>query len=156
MQIRPSAEALRKLPTLKTETPEDWPALRERAESKGVRPILELKLETADTRYWLCTQGFAEKPEGGPYNWIVGYVTIDYKNESGDWASDGTCYGPDSTKFLQGNDYLRGLVAKKETLQAKQEREHSWETAKEISAIQAEIDQILRAAGIPQWPRESD
>jgi hypothetical protein len=38
-------------------------------------------------------------------------------------------------------------VEKREALEAKQRREHSWETAKEIDEVQEEINQVLRGAG---------
>ena len=50
--IRPALHSLRKLPTLH-QVSEVWGKL-------------ELKLETEDTRYWITTEGVANKTSGTP------------------------------------------------------------------------------------------
>ena len=55
--VLPRADYLRALPTLRVSTPEtDGKEMQEFCRARGFDYRLELKLETAETRYWLITR----------------------------------------------------------------------------------------------------
>src|SRR5262249_19597203 len=92
--IRPDLSILRPLPTI-----------HQVAESWGK---LELKLETADTRYWLTTEGVARKTGGTPINYVVDYVTVEKRSVDGTWDLKAV-YSPEAWKLSQGFDYCQML-----------------------------------------------
>jgi hypothetical protein len=71
--IRPSVEELRPLPTLRVATPETGgESMREYCQDRGFDYRLELKLETEEARYWVCTRCVGEPFTG----WHEGAVSL--------------------------------------------------------------------------------
>lgn len=140
--LRPRAEYLRQLPTLATETAtQGSESLQEYARQVGVDYLLELKLETATHRYWLCTKG-AERPGAFPKNWVVGYVTMDPLEPDENGERDQLAYGPDDVDWLQGLDYFNYLLSERNRLQESVEQNLSWETDKEVETVENEIQAV--------------
>ena len=72
--IRPRAEYLRALPTLRVSTPEtDGEEMREFCRARGFDYRLELKLETTEARFWLITRCVGEGIPG----WEEGVVIVE-------------------------------------------------------------------------------
>ncbi len=107
-RIRPRAQYLKQLPAQGQRRPDE----------SGAHPVaLELKLQTPDTRYWLCTEGLAQPEPGLPRAWVVDYITPECLREDGSWHFEETeAYGPQSTPWLQGHDYLQMLADEYERL----------------------------------------
>ena len=123
--IRPDLNVLRRLPTI-----------HQVAESWGK---LELKLETTDTRYWLTTEGVARKTSGTPINYVVDYVTVEKLSDDGRWDLKAV-YSPEAWKLSQGFDYCQLLYRELDRLKARQEERFSWETVREIEALEHELE----------------
>jgi hypothetical protein len=117
------------------------PTLHRVAESWGK---LELKLETEDTRYWLTTEGVSRKTSGMPINYVVDYVTVEKRGDDGSWDLKAV-YSPEAWKLSQGFDYCQILYQELERLRARLETEFSWETVKEIEAVEKELEATNRA-----------
>jgi hypothetical protein len=130
MTIRPDLEALRCLPTL-----------HQVAESWGK---LELKLETDDTRYWVTTEGVAQKMSGLPINYVVNYVTVEKRTDDGNWDLRAV-YSPDAWKLSQGFDYCHLLQQDLERLETRLNQQFSWETVREIATVRSELDAASQA-----------
>jgi hypothetical protein len=117
--------------------------LRDYCKKCGVNPVLELKLETPDARYWLCTQG-ASKASGGVMEChVVGYVTPEYLDD-GMWDF-GQPYGPETVNWLQGMDYYRALGDDHRQFLEEHERTGSWEAAEQAAATFAEMEAVRLA-----------
>jgi hypothetical protein len=127
--IRPDLNVLRTLPTI-----------HQVAESWGK---LELKLETEDTRYWLTTEGVARKTGGTPINYVIDYVTVEKRTEDGNWDLKAV-YSPEAWKLSQGFDYCHLLYQELNRLNVRLEAEFSWQTVREIEAVQKELEQVNR------------
>jgi hypothetical protein len=130
--IRPDLKVLRTLPTI-----------HQVAESWGK---LELKLETADTRYWLTTEGVARKTGGTPINYVIDYVTVEKRTEDGNWDLKAV-YSPEAWKLSQGFDYCHLLYQDLARLNARLEKEFSWDTLRDVESTQRELDLVNRAIG---------
>jgi hypothetical protein len=137
--IRPSADALRRLPTLDVMTPDDWPeSLRERARQADVDFRLELKLETRDRKYWLCTRGADKLRPGVLREWVVGYVIMESKDprRKGEMMP----YGPEATDELQDIDYVNLLREQIDLLAEQFAEEPSEECREKLDAAKREYD----------------
>src|SRR5947209_5421116 len=143
--VRPRAQYLRQLPTLARQTPEQAPpSLRELVRDKELAFLLELKLETPGARYWLCSQGLAEARPGVPKTVVVDYITPECPRPDGTWWLDtAAAYGPQSTAWLQGNDYLQMLTDEYERLQRQQEAEPNWRTTQQLEVTREEMRQVV-------------
>lgn len=143
--VRPRAQYLRQLPTLARQTPEQAPpVLQELVRDKDIVFLLELKLETPSVRYWLCAQGLAEVRPGVPKTVVVEYITPEYPRPDGTWQLDtAAAYGPQSTTWLQGNDYLQMLTDEYERLQRLHEEGPNWRLAQQMEVTQLEMRQVL-------------
>ncbi|HEV3259191.1 MAG TPA: hypothetical protein VG013_20135 [Gemmataceae bacterium] len=128
--IRPALQSLRQLPTLH-QVSEVWGKL-------------ELKLETEDTRYWITTEGVANKTSGTPINYVVGYVTVEKLSEDGSWDLKAV-YSPEAWKLSQGLDYCHLLHQELARLQADQEQHFCWDRVKEIERVERELEITNRA-----------
>src|SRR5215467_1014069 len=124
--IRPTLQSLRSLPTLH-QVSESWGRL-------------ELKLETQDTRYWITTEGVPQKTSGTPINYVIDYVTVEKLSEDGSWDLKAV-YSPEAWKLSQGFDYCQMLYQELNRLNAHLERRFSWDTVREIEAVERELEQ---------------
>jgi hypothetical protein len=123
--IRPALQSLRSLPTL-YHISESWGRL-------------ELKLETNDTRYWVTTEGVPQKTNGAPINYIVDYVTVEKLADDGSWDLKAV-YSPEAWKLSQGFDYCQALQLELNQLRDQLEESFSWNTLRDIEAIESEMD----------------
>ncbi len=140
--IRPSAEQLRDLPTLDTWTPDSpaWAPLREQTRAFGVEFLLELKLETRDARYWVCTEG-AEQPRTGVLkNWVVGNVTVEPKARG---EVSLMAYNPEETKQLQGIDYMNLLREEVDWLYERAEADPTGENRRGLDEARDELTRLI-------------
>jgi hypothetical protein len=128
--IRPALHSLRQLPTLH-QVSETWGRL-------------ELKLETDDTRYWLTTEGVAQKTSGTPINYVVNYVTVEKLSEDGNWDLKAV-YSPEAWRLSQGFDYCQMLYQELSRLNEDVEKSFSWETTRQIEEVEAELEKANRA-----------
>jgi hypothetical protein len=128
--IRPDLTALRGMPTIH-KVAEPWGKL-------------ELKLETADTRYWLTTEGVSRKTSGTPINYVVDYVTVEKRTDDGNWDLKAV-YSPEAWKLSQGFDYCQMLYQVLERLRARLEVEFRWDLVKEIESVERELEMTNRA-----------
>ena len=128
--IRPALQSLRRLPTIH-QVAEPWGRL-------------ELKLETADTRYWLTTEGAAHRMGGMPINYVVDYVTVEKRTDEGNWDLKAV-YSPEAWKLSQGFDYCHLLCQELQRLNAEQEANFRWETVNEIERVQRELEAVNKA-----------
>jgi hypothetical protein len=128
--IRPALQSLRSLPTLH-QVSEPWGKL-------------ELKLETADTRYWITTEGVPRKTSGTPINYVVNYVTVEKLSEDGNWDLKAV-YSPEAWRLSQGFDYCQLLCQELNRLNAQLEENFSWETVREIDQVERELEAANRA-----------
>src|SRR5262245_11670172 len=100
--ITPSIERIAARPALRVETSND--VLREVAAAAGVEVVLELKLETGQRQYWLCTKGLSTPKEGVGNSCVQGYLTIYARQDDG--SREGMAYAPNSIPRLQAVDYF--------------------------------------------------
>jgi hypothetical protein len=128
--IRPDLVALRKMPTIH-KVAEPWGKL-------------ELKLETHDTRYWLTTEGVLRKTSGTPINYVVDYVTVEKRTDDGGWDLKAV-YSPEAWKLSQGFDYCQLLYQELERLRAQLDEHFSWDTLREVEAVEKELETTNRA-----------
>jgi hypothetical protein len=128
--IRPDLTALRRMPTIH-KVAEPWGKL-------------ELKLETADTRYWLTTEGVSRKTSGTPINYVVDYVTVEKRSDDGGWDLKAV-YSPEAWKLSQGFDYCQLLYQELERLRSRLEQHFSWDVVKEIESVERELETCNRA-----------
>jgi hypothetical protein len=124
-EIRPDLTALRRMPTIH-QVSEPWGRL-------------ELKLETADTRYWLTTEGVVRKTSGTPINYVVDYVTVEKRTPDGGWDLKAV-YSPEAWKLSQGFDYCQLLYEDLDRLKERLEKRFSWDTVREIEAVERELE----------------
>jgi hypothetical protein len=125
--IRPTLQSLRSLPTL-----------HHVAESWG---RLELKLETQDTRYWITTEGVAQKTSGTPINYVINYVTVEKLSDDGNWDLKAV-YSPEAWKLSQAFDYCQILYQDLHRINAAQEAHFTWNLVRERDSVQAELEQV--------------
>ena len=128
--IRPTLQSLRQLPTL-FQVSEAWGKL-------------ELKLETDDTRYWVTTEGVPHKTSGAPINYVVDYVTVEKRSADGNWDLKAV-YSPEAWKLSQGFDYCQLLYQDLQRLNAELAKRFSWETLREIEAVERELELTNKA-----------
>jgi hypothetical protein len=128
--IRPALQSLRQLPTLH-QVSETWGRL-------------ELKLETDDTRYWITTEGVPQKTSGTPINYVVNYVTVEKLSEDGNWDLKAV-YSPEAWRLSQGFDYCQMLYQELNRLNEENEKFFSWDTIRQIEAVEAELEKANRA-----------
>jgi hypothetical protein len=140
-RIRPRAQYLKQLTSQARRAPneDDPPA------GGGLDVVLELKLQTPDARYWLCTQGLSQPQPGLPRAWVVDYIVPEYRLDDGSWRfEEAEAYGPQSTPWLQGNDYLQMLADEYERLKHRyEEEEKNWRIAQEMEITQDEMRQVI-------------
>jgi hypothetical protein len=138
--IRPRAHYLKQLTALARRSPEE-------AQLPGEPAVVqELKLQTPTARYWLCTEGLAQPQPGVPKAWAVGYITPEYLLEDGTWCfEENEAYGPQSTPWLQGNDYLQMLTDEYERLkrQSEEQEETNWRLNQQMEVTQDEMRQVI-------------
>ncbi len=128
--IRPALKSLQSLPTL-YQISECWGKL-------------ELKLETTDTRYWVTTEGVAQKTNGAPINYVVDYVTVEKLTEEGHWDLKAV-YSPDAWRLSQGFDYCQVLQQELTALRDQLDVHFSWETLRKVEEVEREL-QMTNAA----------
>jgi hypothetical protein len=128
--IRPALHSLRQLPTLH-QVSETWGRL-------------ELKLETDDTRYWITTEGVPQKTSGTPINYVVNYVTVEKLSEDGNWDLKAV-YSPEAWRLSQGFDYCQMLYQELNRLNEENEKAFSWDTIRQIEAVESELEKANRA-----------
>jgi len=135
--IRPTPEYLWKLPTLRIRSPQtDGETIAEYCRARGFDYRLELKMETATVRYWLCTRCVGE---GFP-DWNEGVVLMEnvQPNEAGEHVL--VPYGSDDLKSGQRVDYVRKLMREIERLL---EEPESVERDKQLEETRKEIEHAL-------------
>ena len=144
--IRPSAEELRGLPTLDTWTPDSpfWAPLRERVLAAGPDAQLELKLETRDARFWLCTRGADGPGPGVLANWVVGNVTVEPTAEV---EADLWVYGPAETLKLQGIDYMNVLREEVDRLYERAEADSTPDNMRKLNEARDELTRLIERLG---------
>jgi len=128
--IRPDLRVLRQMPTIH-HVSESWGRL-------------ELKLETADTRYWLTTEGITCKMPGAPINYVIDYVTVEKRTQEGTWDLKAV-YSPEAWKLSQGFDYCQMLAQELEQHQQQLEQDFSWEKVRQIEELERELEQANQA-----------
>ncbi len=144
-RIAPSAEKLRELPTLAVDTSQNGTeTLQQIAKAAGVDYRLELKLETKDYKYWLCTKGIEERRPGVPQSWVVDYVSRESKSPNDDGTFDMVPYGPQETADLQRVDYMNLIKEEIEVLMERCEIEPSPEVLRELESARNELLKLLR------------
>ena len=141
--IRPSAAFLAKLPTLSSEhegtASED---LLNACKACGFDSFrLELKLETPEHQYWVCTRGQANCRPGQFESLTVGRVTISFRNSSGEWECDGDSYDSNDLPRLRGIHYVTYL---RRCLERAQDEPRSLDGDRRIAAIRSEIAEALK------------
>lgn len=127
--VRPALTALHQLPTLQAVS-----------ESVGK---LELKLETDTNRYWVTTEGVAQKMSGLPVNCVLNYVTVERRTPDGAWDLQAV-YSPDAWKLSQGFDYTHLILAERDEVERRLEEEFSWALVRRLEELDAELDQVNR------------
>lgn len=125
--IRPTLDLLRELPTLQAVS-----------ESVGK---LELKMETETNRYWITTEGVAQKLGGLPVNCVVGYVTVERRLPDGAWDLQAV-YSPEAWKLSQGFDYTHLLLQDRNRVEAELTERFSWELIRRLDEIDEELEQV--------------
>jgi hypothetical protein len=124
-QIRPGLDALRTLPSI-CQIEEDWGRI-------------ELKLETADTRYWVTTRGLAVKSRQAPINYVIDYVTVEKRAGDGRWDLNAV-FSPEAWKLSQAFDYCQLLYRDLRALNEQLEQNFRWETKQQLDAILRELE----------------
>jgi hypothetical protein len=149
--IRPTPEHLRNLPTLAIRTMDQCSELhRELLQADGIDWVAELKVDTPEVRYWLCTRGLENAQPEWTEGCVVGYVTPEYRKRDGSWVP-GTAYGSAEVARLQGMDYLHKLRHELRGLRDREENDPSWELKKQLHATEDElytVSQMLDYKGI--------
>jgi hypothetical protein len=131
--IRPSPEYLKTLPTLRVLTPEthDRSTMR-RCRPRGYDFRLELKLVTAQARYWLITHCVGEPFAG----WQKGKVYVERLEVGPVEQLEAVLYGSSDLKRLQRFDYLAMLRAELDRLLAEP---WNWAADDGIREVQREM-----------------
>jgi hypothetical protein len=140
--IRPSAEELRGLPTLDTWTADSpfWAPLRERILAAGADSRLELKLETRDARFWLCTRGADGSDPAVLANWVVGNVTVEPTAEG---EADLWVYRPAETRQLQEIDYMNVLREDVDRLYGRAEADRTFDNMRKLDEARDELTRFI-------------
>jgi hypothetical protein len=145
--IRPRPERLRELPTLETRTMDQCTGLhRDLLQADGIDWVSELKMDTPEVRYWLCTKGLDHARPEWTEGCVVGYVTPEYRRADGSWAP-GIAYGSTEVDRLQGMDYLHKLLEELRQLHDREKNDLSWELKKQIDATQQELYAVSQTLG---------
>jgi len=139
--IRPSLEHLRQLPTLSVRAPEtDGENIQEHCRASGTDYRLELKLETEDYRFWLCTRSVGEPFTG----WRDDAVLMENVKPDEDGLLQMSPYGADDLKLLQKIDYLNLL--RNELLRLLDEESRgpfSWVRKTRIQELREEMGSLI-------------
>jgi hypothetical protein len=125
--IRPTLQSLRSLPTLH-QVSESWGRL-------------ELKLETRDTRYWITTEGVAQKTSGTPINYVINYVTVEKLSDDGNWDLKAV-YSPEAWRLSQAFDYCQILYQDLHRINSALEAHFTWNLVRERDSVQAELEKV--------------
>jgi hypothetical protein len=135
--IRPSHEYLKSLPTLRILTRENGGnAITKASKENKVNYQIDLKLETAQARYWLVTHCVGEGLSG----WKEGVVFAEdlEPDENGEYTI--IPYAPADLKKLQRFDYFWMLRTEFERLI---DEPWSWERDKRVEEVRAEISKLF-------------
>jgi len=124
-EIRPGLDSLRTLPSI-CEIEEDWGRI-------------ELKLETADTRYWVTTRGLTQKSCQAPINYVVDYVTVEKRTDDGGWDLNAV-FSPEAWKLSQAFDYCQLLYRDLRVLNERLEEDFSWDTKQRLDVVLRELE----------------
>lgn len=127
--VRPGLNALRSYPTL-CEIEDDWGRI-------------ELKLETPDTRYWLTTEGLAERSRQMPANYVVNFVTVEKRASDGRWDLSAV-FSPEAWKLSQAFDYCQLLYRELRALNERLDRQFDWQTQSQLDDVRREIETTNR------------
>jgi hypothetical protein len=140
--VRPSADQLRGLPTLDTWTPDSpmWARLRDRSRAAGVDFRLELKLETRDARFWLCTRGADGPGPGVLPNWIVDNVTVE---PTAGAEADLPAYSPAETKPLQALESMNLAREEVDRLHERAEADPTPENLRKLDEVRDELTRLI-------------
>jgi hypothetical protein len=127
--IRPTLDALRDLPTLR----------QERRVLDGVEGVLDLKLESDERRYWICSSATVLRPGAAvPPELCTDNVTMEVFNpEAEEW--DAFVYSPDRTKELQMVDYFQVLGRRLDELLSREAPDSIVDTRREIEELRSEF-----------------
>jgi hypothetical protein len=131
--VRPGLDALRRYPTL-CAIDESWGKI-------------ELKLETADTRYWLTTEGVPERSRQVPANYVVNFVTVEKRTLEGRWDLSAV-FSPEAWKLSQAFDYCQLLYRELRALNEQLDAHFSWDLQRQIDTLRKEIEdanQVIRS-----------
>ena len=140
--IRPGLDVLRRFPTL-CEIDESWGKI-------------ELKLETEDTRYWVTTEGVAERSRQVPPNYVVNFVTVEKRTTEGEWDLSAV-FSPEAWKLSQAFDYCQLLYRELRQLNEQLDIDFTWAARSRVDDVRAEIEvvnDVIR--GLTQQVRARD
>lgn len=133
-RVRPRAQYLKQLNTQARRSPSE----------NDPEVVLELKLQTPAVRYWLCTVGLPQPQPGMPKCWVIDYITPEYRAKDDSWSfAESEAYGPQSTTWLQGNDYLQMLTDEYERLESENEDGSNWQITQQMEVTQEEMRQVI-------------
>jgi hypothetical protein len=127
--IRPGLEALRRYPTL-CQIDEVWGKI-------------ELKLETDDTRYWVTTEGLADRSCQAPANYVINFVTVEKRTREGRWDLSAV-FSPEAWALSQAFDYCQLLYRELRNLTEQLEERFTWEVRGRIDEVRKEIETTNR------------
>ena len=127
--IRPTIDSLRELPTLR----------QERRELDGVEGVLDLKLESDERRFWMCSSATVLRPGSEvPPELRFDHVTMEVFNpENESW--DAFVYPSDRTKELQMVDYFQVLGRRLDELLSREAPDSIIDTRREIEELRSEF-----------------
>jgi hypothetical protein len=127
--IRPSVDSLRRLPSIR----------QEKRVLQGVDGVFDLKLESEERRFWVCTSRSLAHAEGEtPAFFRPDHVVMEVRNPETE-AWDSFVYGPGDTKELQMFDYFDLLGRRLDELLAREAPESPRETRKEIEELRRDF-----------------
>jgi hypothetical protein len=150
--IRPTPQHLATMATIESWAPDE--DTRQQIAAVSGAPcqdvLWELKLVTEETKYWLCTRGYAERKPGViPDSFVVGRAIVDSLEPD---PETGECalidYGTEEVKELQGVDYLNALRAQLEEFVEEQEERYTREREDEVDDLRNEIESVAAAQGL--------
>jgi hypothetical protein len=139
--IRPSAEYLKTLPTLRVVTPDTASEeMQTFCRDRGFDYQIELRLETEETRYWLLTRCVGDAFEG----WKEGVVLAENVKPDDYGQHAMVPYSSTNLKDLQRRDYFWMLRAELNRLLDEDEKEPpSREREKRIEELRTEMDMLM-------------
>jgi hypothetical protein len=132
--IRPGVQSLRAAKTIRQET----------RVLQGVEGTFDLKMETDERRFWICSAANLARAEGqAPAFFRPDHVLMEVHNpESDTW--DSFVYGPDDTKELQMFDYFDLLGRRLDELLAREAPDSPIETRQEIRDLRRDFLALRR------------